>query len=63
MTGGGNKVDEIRQHIEKAYQLISSISVTGDNVDIMAGARSELRSAYQLMKQEKQKRSEEVDNG
>lgn len=42
----------IKEHITKAFDLISVIPVTGDNVDIMCAARSELRAAYKLTESE-----------
>lgn len=37
---------DIKDHVKKAFDLISAIPVTGDNVDIMCAARQELRAAY-----------------
>lgn len=40
---------EIKQHLEEAFQLLSSIPVKGDAVDVMAAARANLRAAYHLL--------------
>ena len=40
---------EIKQHLEEAFQLISSIPVKGDAVDVMAVVRNNLRTAYLLL--------------
>lgn len=48
---GGRKMKE---HLERAYRLISGIAVKGDAIDTMALARAELRAAYaELEKKEK----------
>ena len=39
---------EIKKHLEEAFQLMSSIPVKGDAVDIMAVVRSDIRAAYRL---------------
>lgn len=41
-------MNEIQNKINDAYKLISSILVSGDAVDVMAGARVVLKDAYQL---------------
>ena len=40
---------EIKQHLEEAFQLISSIPVKGDAVDVMAVVRADLKTAYHLL--------------
>lgn len=55
---------DTKEHIKKAFDLISAIPVTGDNVDIMCAARQELRTAYNaLAATEKAKAKEAADNG
>lgn len=50
---------EVKENIEKAYNLISTICVSGDNVERMAMAREYMRKAYQLAGQE----TKEEDDG
>lgn len=38
-----------KKHIESAFELISTIPVRGDAVDVMAQVRNELRLAYQTL--------------
>jgi hypothetical protein len=53
-------MDEILKKVDAAFQLISSIPVSGDNVDIVAAARNNLRAVYaELKKLDK----EGLDNG
>jgi hypothetical protein len=42
-----------KQNLEKAFELLSKIPVAGQYVDIMAAARSELRTAYKQIEVEK----------
>lgn len=52
---------EVKKHLEEAFQLLSSIPVKGDAVDVMAAVRVNLRSAYHLLnRQEAEDESEEV---
>ena len=54
----------VKEHIIKAFDLISAIPVKGDNVDIMCAARQELRTAYNaLAAADKAKAEEATDNG
>lgn len=41
---------DIKEHLNKAFQYISAIAVTGDAVDLMAAARKELKAAYAEIK-------------
>ena len=43
---------EIKQYLEEAFQLASSIPVKGDAVDVMAVVRSDIRAAYRLLEEE-----------
>lgn len=55
---------DTKEHIKKAFDLISAIPVTNDSVDIMCAARQELRAAYNALAAEEKKKAEEaVDNG
>lgn len=42
---------ELMEEIENAFKLISAISVNGDGVDVIAGARESLRKAYKIAKE------------
>lgn len=49
----------MKEHLERAYRLISGMAVKGDNVDTVALVRAELRAAYaELEKQEKAEEKE-----
>lgn len=37
---------ETLKKLDKAFQLLSAIAVSGDAVDIMAAARNEIRQVY-----------------
>lgn len=41
-------MNDIQKEIEEAYKMISVISVSGDAVDVMAGARIHLKEAHKL---------------
>lgn len=41
-------MNDIQKLIDKAHRMISVIAVSGDAVDVMAGARIKLREAFQL---------------
>ena len=41
-------MNEIQKAIQDAHRMISIISVHGDAVDVMAGARAKLKEAYEL---------------
>lgn len=67
-------MNEIQKKINEAYKMISIVSVSGDAVDVMAGARMQLKEAFELAgdksalwdahKQvEKDKKGEKSDNG
>jgi len=36
----------MKERIEKLYRLISMLTVSGDNVDVIAAVRQELKSIY-----------------
>ena len=41
-------MNEIQKYIEEAFKMLSAITVSGDNVDMMALAKEQLRKAYKL---------------
>ena len=43
-------MNQIQVEIENAYRILSSATVSGDLVDVVAAARMSLRRAYQLAK-------------
>lgn len=50
-----NDMNDVQKEIKRSFELISSISVSGDNVEMMAAAKEALRLAYKM--------SEVKDNG
>ena len=42
---------EIKKHLEEAFQLLSSVPVKGDAVDVMAVVRANLKNAYRLLEE------------
>lgn len=46
-------MNEVKKQLEEAFQILSAIPVSGENVEIMAAAKAKLRAAYaELNKQE-----------
>ncbi len=43
---------EIREHIERAFEILNRVSVKGESVDYLAAARQELRLAYEEAKKD-----------
>lgn len=41
-------MNEIQKKISEAHRMISAIAVSGDAVDVMAGARITLKEAFEL---------------
>ncbi len=41
-------MEELRRSLDRAYNILSAIPVTGDAVEKMAAVRAELRKAYSL---------------
>ncbi|MBD5161426.1 MAG: hypothetical protein HDT14_05310 [Oscillibacter sp.] len=41
-------MNDIQKKIEEAHRMVSVIAVSGDAVDVMAGARIKLKEAFQL---------------
>ena len=54
---------EIKQHLEEAFQLISSIPVKGDAVDVMAVVRADLKNAYHLINEKEKSVKEGAEDG
>lgn len=54
-------MNEIKQRLEEAFQLLSTISVKGNEVDSMAVARANLRAAYRLLDERKESGSEKIE--
>ena len=52
---------EIKQHLEEAFQLVSSIPVKGDAVDVMAVVRSDIRAAYHRLEQKEAELAEDKE--
>ena len=46
---------EVKQHLERAFQIIAAMPVTGDNQDLAVAAKNELRAAFEEMQQTEQK--------
>ena len=44
---------QLQKEIDRVFSYISSLPVSGDNVEVMAAAREGLRRAYQLAGTEK----------
>ena len=45
-------MEEIKKHIQSAYEMLGKIRVNGDAVDLMAASRAALREAYRLAGEE-----------
>lgn len=45
---------KMEKHLERAYELISRIAVSGDAVELMAQARAELRAAWRELQKQKE---------
>ena len=43
-----NELLLLKKYLIDAYEIFSKIPVTGDQVELMAAGRADLRSAYQL---------------
>lgn len=47
-------MSELEKEIDQAFACLSTIPVSGDNVEIMAAAREHLRRAFKLAQPEKE---------
>ena len=46
---------EMKKHLERVFQIISAMPVTGDNQDLAVAAKNDLRSALEEFEQQKDK--------
>ena len=46
---------EMKKHLERVFQIISAMPVTGDNQDLAVAAKNELRAALEELEQHKAK--------
>ena len=46
---------EMKKHLERVFQIISAMPVTGDNQDLAVAAKNELRAALAEFEQQKAK--------
>ena len=46
---------EMKKHLERVFQIISAMPVTGDNQDLAVAAKNELRAALEEFEQQKAK--------
>lgn len=53
-------MNEAAKHIERAYDYLSKLSVSGDAVELLALARVELREAHRLASESKAKEDEVI---
>ena len=55
---------EMKKHLERVFQIISAMPVTGDNQDLAVAAKNELRAALEEFEQQKAKaeRGHEFDS-
>lgn len=56
-------MEEIRKHIQRAYEMLGKIRVSGDAVDLMAASRAALREAYRLAGEEAKDGRDNSDKG
>lgn len=49
------KMNEVQAEINNAYKMLSSLFVSGDQVDVVAAAKLSLRRAFQMAKDEQGK--------
>ena len=49
------KMNEVQAEINNAYKMLSSLLVSGDQVDVVAAVKLSLRRAFQMAKDEAQK--------
>ncbi|MCI9165614.1 MAG: hypothetical protein HFF64_06400 [Oscillospiraceae bacterium] len=43
-----NDQNDIQRELDRAFTLLAAIPVSGDGVELMAGAKERLRTAYRL---------------
>lgn len=44
-------MEELIKELDSAYRMISSVPVTGDAIDLIAGARASLRKVFDALKE------------
>ena len=54
---------DVYEHIEKAFNLISAMPVTGDNQERAAAAKEELRIAAKIIREAKNEEERTDENG
>ena len=54
-------MNEIQKEINNAYKMLSSLLVSGDQVDVVAAVKLSLRRAFQMAKDEAQKDEAQKD--
>lgn len=54
-------MEHIKKELDQAFSMLSSIAVSGNNVEIMAAAKEHLRRAYKLCKEPESGETEEKD--
>lgn len=47
-------MENVIQHLDTAYRLLSLIAVRGDDAERLAAARQEMRAAYALLTEKKE---------
>ena len=52
---------EMKKHLERVFQIISAMPVTGDNQDLAVAAKNELRAALEEFEQQKVKAEQKHD--
>ena len=50
----------MNKHLERAFQIISAMPVTGDNQDLAVAAKNELRAALEEFEQQKAKAEQKL---
>lgn len=48
-------MNELQNEIDQAFRLLTALPVSGDGVEIMAGAKEHLRKAYRLVEEKGEK--------
>lgn len=47
-------MEDVIQHLDTAYKLLSMVAVRGDDAERLAVARQEMRAAYALLTEKKE---------
>ena len=51
-------MDELIKELDSAYRMISSVPVTGDAIDLIAGARASLRKVFDALSEMKEEQKD-----